>query len=71
MDEPVIESFYVEPGQLKNTFTKILKNYSFNCNFGNLKRDVNRLEEQFYQQVSRLTDDVFEIQVINTPLCLR
>ncbi|SVC53187.1 uncharacterized protein METZ01_LOCUS306041, partial [marine metagenome] len=31
MDEPVIESFIVEQGQLKDTFTQILKSFSFNC----------------------------------------
>jgi len=29
MDEPVIESFFVEQGQLKDTFTQILKSFSF------------------------------------------
>ena len=63
----MIESYYIKPGQLNKTFTQILKSFSFNCNFGNLKLDASRLEEQFYQQVGRLANDVFEIQVINTP----
>ncbi len=67
MDDPVIESYFIEPGQLNKTFAQILKSFSFNCNFKSLKRDASRLEEQFYQQVDRLTNDVFEIQVINTP----
>ena len=67
LDDPVIESYFIEPGQLNKTFAQILKSFSFNCNFKSLKRDASRLEEQFYQQVDRLTNDVFEIQVINTP----
>ena len=67
LDDPVIESYFIEPGQLNKTFTQILKSFSFSCNFKSLKRDASRLEEQFYKQVGRLTNDVFEIQVINTP----
>ena len=40
MDEPVVESFFVEQGQLKDTFTQILKSFSFNCKFGNLDQDI-------------------------------
>ena len=67
MDEPVIESFFVEQGQLKDTFTQILKSFSFNCKFGNLDQDIQRLQEQLYKQIAQLKSQTFEIQVIKTP----
>ena len=67
MDDPVIESFIVEQGQLKDTFTQILKSFSFNCKFGNLDQDIQRLQEQLYKQIARLKSQTFEIQVIKTP----
>ena len=67
MDEPVIESFFVEQGQLKDTFTQILKSFSFNCKFGNLDQDIHRLQEQLYKQIAQLKSQTFEIQVIKTP----
>ena len=67
MDEPVIESFIVEQGQLKDTFEEILKSFYFNCKFGNLNQDIERLQEQLYKQISRLKSETFEIQIIKTP----
>ena len=67
MDEPVVESFFIEQGQLKNSFTQILRSFSFNCKFGNLNQDIQRLQEQLFKQIPRLKSQTFEIQVIKTP----
>ena len=67
MDEPVIDSYFVEINQLNSTFTNILHSYDFHCNFGNLDIDIERLEEQLFKQIPRLNSEVFEIQVISTP----
>ena len=67
MDEPVVESFFIEQGQLKDSFTQILKSFSFNCKFGNLDQDIQRLQDQLFKQIPRLKSQTFEIQVIKTP----
>ena len=67
MDEPVIDSYFVDNEQLTDTFTSILKNYQFNCEFGNFNQDIERLQEQLYKQVPRLSSEVFEMQFISTP----
>jgi len=67
MDEPVIDSYFVEDKQLKNAFKSILHSYGFNCQLGNLDEDIKRLEEQLFMQIPRLSSEVFEIQVISTP----
>ena len=67
MDEPVIDSYFVEDKQLKNAFKRILHSYGFNCQLGNLDEDIKRLEEQLFMQIPRLSSEVFEIQVISTP----
>ena len=67
MDEPVIDSYFVEDGQLSEAFTSILDSYNFKCEFGNLSQDIQRLKEQLYSQMPRLDSEVFEIQVISTP----
>ncbi len=66
LENPVTESYFVQPGELQETFKNILQSFSFKCKFGNLERDIQRLEEQFYSQIERLKNDIFEIQVINT-----
>ena len=67
MDEPVIDSYFVDNEQLNDKFKSILKNYQFKCEFGNLDQDVKRLQEQLFKQVPRLTSEVFEMQFISTP----
>ena len=67
MDEPVVESFFIEQGQIKDAFTQILKSFSFNCKFGNLEQDIQRLQEQLFKQIPPLKSQTFEIQVIKTP----
>ena len=67
MDEPVIDSYFVDNEQLNDKFKSILKNYKFKCEFGNLDQDVKRLQEQLFKQVPRLTSEVFEMQFISTP----
>ena len=67
MDEPVIDSYFVDNEQLIDKFKSILKNYKFKCEFGNLDQDVKRLQEQLFKQVPRLTSEVFEMQFISTP----
>ena len=67
MDEPVVESFFIEKGQIKDALTQILKSFSFNCKFGNLEQDIQRLQEQLYKQIPPLKSQTFEIQVIKTP----
>ena len=51
MDEPVIDSYFVEHGQLSEAFTSILDSYNFKCEFGNLSQDIQRLKEQLYSQI--------------------
>ena len=67
MDEPVIDSYFVDNEQLNDKFKSILNNYQFKCEFGNLDQDVKRLQEQLFKQVPRLTSEVFEMQFISTP----
>ena len=67
MDEPVIDSYFVDNEQLHDTFASILKNYQFKCEFGNFDQDIDRLQEQLYRQVPRLSSEVFEMQFISTP----
>ena len=67
MDEPVIDSYFVDDGQLKETLTSVLNNYKFKCKFGNLAQDIERLQEQLIKQMPRLQSEVFELQFINTP----
>ena len=67
MDEPVIDSYFVDDGQLKETLTSVLNNYKFRCKFGNLDQDIERLQEQLIKQMPRLQSEVFELQFINTP----
>ena len=67
MDEPVIDSYFVDDGQLKETLTSVLNNYKFKCKFGNLDQDIKRLQEQLIKQMPRLQSEVFELQFINTP----
>ena len=67
MDEPVIDSYFVDDGQLKETLTSVLNNYKFKCKFGNLDQDIERLQEQLIKQMPRLQSEVFELQFINTP----
>ena len=67
MDEPVIDSYFVDNEQLHDTFTSILKNYQFKCEFGNFDQDIERLQEQLFKQVPRLSSEVFEMQFISTP----
>ncbi|MBE29126.1 bifunctional isocitrate dehydrogenase kinase/phosphatase [bacterium] len=67
MDEPVIDSYFVDNDQLTSSFTSILKNYGFKCEFGNFNQDIERLQEQLYKQVPRLRSEVFEMQFISTP----
>ena len=67
MDEPVIDSYFVDDGQLKETLTSVLNNYNFSCKFGNLDRDIERLQEQLIKQMPRLQSEVFELQFISTP----
>ena len=67
MDEPVIDSYFVDDGQLKETLTSVLNNYKFSCKFGNLDQDIERLQEQLIKQMPRLQFEVFELQFISTP----
>ena len=67
MDEPVIDSYFVDDGQLKETLTSVLNNYKFRCKFGNLDQDIKRLQEQLIKQMPRLQSEVFELQFISTP----
>jgi len=67
MDEPVIDSYFVDDGQLKETLTSVLNNYKFRCKFGNLDQDIERLQEQLIKQMPRLQSEVFELQFISTP----
>jgi len=67
MDEPVIDSYFVDDGQLKETLTSVLNNYKFSCKFGNLDQDIERLQEQLIKQMPRLQSEVFELQFISTP----
>ena len=67
MDEPVIDSYFVDDGQLKETLTSVLNNYNFSCKFGNLDQDIERLQEQLIKQMPRLQSEVFELQFISTP----
>ena len=67
MDEPVIDSYFVDDGQLKETLTSVLNNYKFSCKFGNLDQDIERLQEQLIKQMPRLKSEVFELQFISTP----
>ena len=67
MDEPVIDSYFVDDGQLKETLTSVLNNYKFKCKFGNLDQDIERLQEQLIKQMPRLQSEVFELQFISTP----
>ncbi|MDA9801101.1 bifunctional isocitrate dehydrogenase kinase/phosphatase [Candidatus Pseudothioglobus singularis] len=67
MDEPVIDSYFVDDGQLKETLTSVLSNYKFKCKFGNLDQDIERLQEQLIKQIPRLQSEVFELQFISTP----
>ena len=67
MDEPVIDSYFVDDGQLKETLTSVLNNYKFKCKFGNLDQDIKRLQEQLIKQMPRLQSEVFELQFISTP----
>ncbi|MDA7578866.1 bifunctional isocitrate dehydrogenase kinase/phosphatase [bacterium] len=67
MDEPVIDSYFVDDGQLKKTLTSVLKNYNFKCEFGNFDQDIERLQEQLIKQMPRLHSEVFELQFISTP----
>ena len=67
MDEPVIDSYFVDDGQLKETLTSVLNNYKFSCKFGNLDQDIKRLQEQLIKQMPRLQSEVFELQFISTP----
>ena len=66
MDEPVIDSYFVDDGQLKETLTSVLNNYKFSCKFGNLDQDIERLQEQLIKQMPRLQYEVFELQFIST-----
>ena len=67
MDEPVIDSYFVENNQLNKILRSVLKSYKFKCKFGNFDQDIERLQEQLFKQVPRLESEVFEIQFINTP----
>ena len=67
MDEPVIDSYFVENNQLNKILRSVLKSYKFKCKFGNFDQDIERLHEQLFKQVPRLESEVFEIQFINTP----
>ena len=67
MDEPVIDSYFVDDGQIKETLTSVLNNYKFSCKFGNLDQDIERLQEQLIKQMPRLQSEVFELQFISTP----
>ncbi|MDB2670442.1 bifunctional isocitrate dehydrogenase kinase/phosphatase [Candidatus Pseudothioglobus singularis] len=67
MDEPVIDSYFVDDGKLKETLTSVLNNYKFSCKFGNLDQDIERLQEQLIKQMPRLQSEVFELQFISTP----
>ena len=67
MDEPVIDSYFVDDGQLKETLNSVLNNYKFSCKFGNLDQDIERLQEQLIKQMPRLQSEVFELQFISTP----
>tara|TARA_B100000959_G_scaffold95352_1_gene101187 strand:+ start:12379 stop:14172 length:1794 start_codon:yes stop_codon:yes gene_type:complete len=67
MDEPVIDSYFVDDGQLKDTLASVLNNYKFKCAFGNFDQDIKRLQEQLLKQMPRLHSEVFELQFISTP----
>ena len=67
MDEPVIDSYFVDNEQLNETLKSVLNSYQFKCKFGNLDQDIERLQEQLLKQVPRLSSEVFELQFISTP----
>jgi len=67
MDEPVIDSYFVDNEQLNETLKSALNSYQFKCKFGNFDQDIERLQEQLLKQVPRLSSEVFELQFISTP----
>ena len=67
MDEPVIDSYFVDNEQLNETLKSVLNSYQFKCKFGNFDQDIERLQEQLLKQVPRLSSEVFELQFISTP----
>ena len=67
MDEPVIDSYFVDNEQLNETLKSVLNSYQFKCKFGNFDQDIERLQEQLLKQMPRLSSEVFELQFISTP----
>ncbi|HAY41228.1 MAG TPA: bifunctional isocitrate dehydrogenase kinase/phosphatase [Gammaproteobacteria bacterium] len=71
LNDPIVSSYCFDRDTIATTLRDIIESISFNVNFVDLDRDINRLEEQIVKQLNLAKDDTVEFQIIKSPFYRR